>query len=746
MSPLPFFGRGRFREMASQFAMASYEPELTLQGLMAGVDNIHPDVYLSEKFVSIARGHLKNLIEQIGNVQQLARVHDTNPFGGSPYGRAHVKDDALHLEPIDYPAEFKQAIGGLQLAALRRARDVGDINLDLLLRVALLKFLRTELHQQFNLVLELCREKLKQRDDHNLERQQMVARDRFLKFQVNKRQVLRRVADDLLSTMADVEREAVVSTRQSLFGTREAAGYEVLTNRLIFPDSISDPFLRAEHYALFGSFDRDPDLFERMVTLAKSFYQELGLATSDGQAEALLRVPENAKSLMFSGLADETPRGRAQRSITSAWVTALEDANVMDYVVAAYEVVPILPDYGQAVSPQQLKCALLQKTEQKRVEEILESLDRRPVDKLHQAAQRVRAAGNSERMRYAARYLIDISRFYRDVCKVRVLETALESINLLNNARLRELSEINGTLYEYRLPEEEKPAGLRVNDHVVLKADVRDSSLLTRSMLERGLNPASFFSLNFFEPVNKLLPRYGAEKVFIEGDAIILAMLENEGQHGFAVARTCVMAQEMLNIVSAYNKASTESGLPPLEIGIGIAYQASSPVYLMDGANRIMISAALNLSDRLSACHKRARREMRDTRSFFNVFVFQLADEESVAGAIEDFLLNYNVGGIHLPRAAFEKLRDEISLDEFDAELTMPWGSDHVHFYRGLVPVSPGVFHPILIREGRAAQVEVREFNFIRWADHVYYEVCTNPDLLERMESSYPARSASALD
>ena len=44
------------------------------------------------------------------------------------------------------------------------------------------------------------------------------------------------------------------------------------------------------------------------------------------------------------------------------------------------------------------------------------------------------------------------------------------------------------------------------------------------------------------------------------------------------------------------------------------------------------------------------------------------------------------------------------------------------------------------------AQVEVREFNFIRWADHVYYEVCTNPDLLERMESSYPARSASALD
>ncbi len=77
---------------------------------------------------------------------------------------------------------------------------------------------------------------------------------------------------------------------------------------------------------------------------------------------------------------------------------------------------------------------------------------------------------------------------------------------------------------------------------MVIKADIRDSTFLTRSLLERGLNPASFFSLNFFEPVNKLLPKYGAEKVFIEGDAVILTLLENEGQRGFGVARTCVLA------------------------------------------------------------------------------------------------------------------------------------------------------------------------------------------------------------
>jgi hypothetical protein len=172
-----------------------------------------------------------------------------------------------------------------------------------------------------------------------------------------------------------------------------------------------------------------------------------------------------------------------------------------------------------------------------------------------------------------------------------------------------------------------------------------------------------------------------------------------------------------------------------LEIGIGVAYQSSAPLYLMDGAHRVMISQALNLSDRLSACHKRARRHIKGSNPIFNVFVFQTADEQAAAGAVEDFLLNYNVGGIHLPKAAFEKLQDEISLEAFEMEMPMPWGTDRIRMFRGLVPVSPGVFRPILLREGRAAQVEVRDFSFVRWADHVYYEVCSNPKLLEQIEA-----------
>ncbi len=618
--------------MARQFTLTSYVPQLTLQGLVAGVDNLHPDVFLSEKFTEIARTHLANLIEQHGDVEQLSRVPKENPFGDSPYGRAHIKDDVLPAEEVDYPAEFKRGLSGLQLASLRHAREADDLQLDLLCRVGLVKFLRTELLQQFTQVLERCKENLKKRDERRLELHQMVLRDRFVHFQVNKRLVLRKVSEDVLATLWEVERGTVASTRHSLFGEREAAAYEVLTNRLLFPDSSKDPFLRATHYALFGGYDRDPDLFDKVVVIAKGFLQELGLARDEWEADALLNVPDNAKMLMFSGLADETPRGKAQRAITAAWMAKLEETGVMEYAIAAYETVPILGDYGAVVPPQQLKCALIQKQELRRVEELLEVHGGGSRERLHAAVQRVRSAGKPERMRYAARYFTDLSRFYRDLRKIEVLEQVLDSVNVVNNDRLRELSEINGTLYEFLLPEEKKPVEERVSDHVVIKADIRDSTLLTRSLLERGLNPASFFSLNFFEPVNKLLPKYGAEKVFIEGDALILTLLEREGQRGLGVARTCVLAREILNIVRAYNDASMENGLPPLEIGIGVAYQNSAPLYLMDGTHRIMISDALNLSDRLSACNKRARRHLQDGNPNFNVFVFQTTDEEAAAG------------------------------------------------------------------------------------------------------------------
>ena len=62
---------------------------------------------------------------------------------------------------------------------------------------------------------------------------------------------------------------------------------------------------------------------------------------------------------------------------------------------------------------------------------------------------------------------------------------AMESVNVLGMKRFRELSAINNTLYEFLLTEEQKPAEEKVIHHVVLKADIRESTTLTRTLMEK---------------------------------------------------------------------------------------------------------------------------------------------------------------------------------------------------------------------------------------------------------------------
>ena len=95
-----------------------------------------------------------------------------------------------------------------------------------------------------------------------------------------------------------------------------------------------------------------------------------------------------------------------------------------------------------------------------------------------------------------------------------------------------------------------------VGNHAIVKADVRGSTRITRDLLARGLNPATLFSQYFYEPVKKILDRYGAAKVFIEGDAMVLAIFETESncQHQRAVSKACVLARQILAIAAAYNE------------------------------------------------------------------------------------------------------------------------------------------------------------------------------------------------
>ena len=739
MPRIPIFRLRTTKEQAEPPALAGYTPMLSLEGLQVGIDNLRHDVHLSRKFVEQARLHIARLIVRHGGVEGVLAAEPTpQPRENFFAGPALTTKVPMKAEP----SELKPLLADLHIAAVNRAKAVGNLTVDMLARVAILKFLRTELDAQFAQMLERCRMML--RGYEGIRQQQALEfRERVGTFQVSKKIILRKAGQELLHTLREIEREAVARTRRSLFGMQGDEQYKLFLNPMVFTEDGRDTYLNAEHYVILGNFDRDPDRFSNVHRIASGFLGSLELGPEGKDSEALdrwLNVPDNAHELVGSGSEDDsTLQKRSQKARLQAWVDLLESEGLISYILASYEVVPLLAEYSPTIHAQQLKNALISREERDRVEKLIKEQGKLSLDNLSAAAGRVANARSGDRAKLAARFLRDFLAYHRDLRRLEALNQAMDSANLIGNDKMRELSAMNSTLYEFLLPEEQKPVAEKVLRHVVVKADVRDSTRLTRSLVERGLNPASYFSLNFYDPVNKLLAKYGATKVFLEGDAIILALLERQGEPTLAVSRACGLAREIIEIVGGYNRLLEVAGLPTLELGIGISYQDGPPMYLLDGEDRIMISDALNESDRLASCNKRVRKSMAPMESPFNVYVFQGGADGEAQQNPDDFLMNYNLGGIRMNEAAFKRLGQEIKLDACPISMPRLWGSEEYQLLTGMVPVGNDIFRKIVVRASHIPQINGGDFSLQRWTEHCYYEVCSNPAVYAPAESKAAA-------
>lgn len=749
MPRLPIFRLGKQPEKQPPPPLLAATPSIALEGISVGVDNIRHDVALSPRFLEAARAQINRVIVRHGELEGLLAAEPPK----RPQGPSFLRDapGASSRTSAD-KGDWKSLLAEIHLSALNRAKKEERISIDLLARLAITKFFRTEMQQQFVHVLERCRLLLKTYDGIR-QGKAVEYRERFAAFQVRKKIILRKAGQDIFQTIREIEKETLARTRRSFFGGGESgesgnaaalASYELFVNRLAFSEDGRDDYLCAEHYVMFGNWERDPDRYPRLQDLVWTFVRSLyGDEIYTDTIDSWLCVPENAHSLVGSGTPDEsTAEGLAQQERLEKWVKLLEDEQVMECVIASYQTVPLLSEYAPRINPQQLKNALISRAECERVERMIQEHGKLSKNSLNAAVEKVAACRGAERAKVAARFLQDFSHYHRDLRRLDVLSAALDSVNLVGTDKLRELSRVNGTLYEFLLPEEQqqKPEEDRVLRHVIIKADVRDSTRLTRTLMEKGLNPASYFSLNFYDPVNKLLGKYGAQKVFLEGDAIILALLERAGEPELAVSRACVLAREMIEIVRGYNELMRRSELPELELGVGITLQESAPLYLMDGEHQIMISEALNESDRLSSCNKRARKVMESQAGPFHVYAFQSADP-SAATNPEDSVISFNLGGIRMNEAAFRKLEQEISLVPLAVKLPPSMASDKGEYKlsSATVPVDRDIFRRIVVRESRMPHIDPETFAVHGWTERRYYEVCTDPAIYAALEKKKAA-------
>jgi class 3 adenylate cyclase len=736
MPRLPIFRLGGAPDKPGLPSLAASTPSISLEGLSVGVDNLRHDVVLSPRFVELGRAQVARLIARHGELEGLLSSESPR----STQGPSWMRTQAGRVQPKNDPSGWKSALAELQVGSLNRAKKESQMSVDLLARLAVTKFLRTEMNQQFLQVLERCRVQMKSFDNMRMERAHEY-RERVAGFQVRKRIILRKTGQEIFETLREVEKSTLARTRRSLFGEESSSGsyftYPLFLNRLLFSEDGRDDYLCAEHYVMLGNWDRDPDRYSRMREIAASFLRSIyGEKVIAETVDSWMNVPENARELVGTGTPEDSDEGIAQQERLAAWVRLLEDERVMENVIASYHVVPLFSEYAPRINPQQLKNALIDRTECDRVERMIQEHGKLSPNSLYAAVAKVATCRGAERAKVAARFLGDFFHYHRDLRRLEVTLAALDSVNLVGNERLQELSRVNGTLYEFLLPDEQGQTDAdRVLRHVVLKADVRDSTRLTRTMMEKGLNPASYFSLNFYDPVNKLLEKYGAQKVFLEGDAIILAILEREGEPGLAVSRMCVLAREIIEIVRGYNELMQRSSMPQLELGVGITLQESAPLYLMDGEHQIMISEALNESDRLSSCNKKARKVMEPQAGPFHVYAFQAAELDE-NGNPEDVILSYNLGGIRMNEMAFRKLQQEITLEPLKVKLPASLASDKGDYklFSATVPVDRDIFRKIVVRESRIPRIDPADFAVKGWTERKYYEICTDPAIYAALE------------
>jgi hypothetical protein len=804
--------------------LKSYRVILPMGTLSIGVDNIHYDVFLSPKFVQITRDYLFDLIRQ--NVS-------STYFSGIDFRSSKQVDSTT----------FRKLLAEMLQSSLNRAKHQKNIEIDVLFRLAILKFLSGELINQFGNVILDGKEYIRKRGEYFERSQQAhVIKARLSEMQSGRRDVVRLIGQLVAQIFTDIDENVITKARRALFGEEFNPYYELLKNRLIFLDGGKDDWYFLEHYVLLGNYARDPDRIEAMDELLQQFLTQAGVniphaAASSQESEAskklfaevdgvkkeigaleeqresltkrldnggglfnkllsnmpdptetraaiaqienrlktlqarlaefepqletarqnvdfvsqdfqgrlsdYLNEPENAKRLFdVAGATDESERATRARLLAQL-SQRMEERDLMMHIVASYEIRPIASTFCPPVHLQQLRKALVTKEEAKRVEEMLKQVPakRLSMKPLEELTRRMRRYSKDELQAMVFRFACDFLRLRRDLRDAEHLATCMERINLVTVEKVRELSRINNRLYECLLKEEFKPEHDQVVSHVIIKADVRGSTKMTQDLLSRGLSPASHFSLNLHEPVKKLLDRYSAKKVFIEGDAIVLAIFETEGSQSYtqSVAKACVLSRQILAVCNSYNDGAASSQLPALEIGIGVAYQGSAPTYWIDGESKIMISKALNLSDRLSGCAKLAKRILAAQKTDFALFQFLTAMEGASAEELDEFLVRYNMNGIELNEEGFQKLSEEILLEQVNIHVEMPWGKEEVSLFAGEVPMGESV-EVLVVRKGLARQL-LPDGRVGPASDHNYYEVCTSPALYDLVASLKKTRS-----
>jgi len=744
-----------------EFDLPGYELTFSLDRLLPGVDNVRHDVYLSPRFYTAAEKIIPQLIAR------------------------HFK--TFQIFPIEKPTLWSKRVLDFQRLyqlvmedAVNKSKQQNEFQIDFLAQAAVIKFLTHEIRRHFTAMSGRIKNLIRKYEmtDHQDIGEAVKTKESLTSVLQNKELILRNVGNELFQYLTEVHLSKLKQMREANFGSTALPPDDILNNPIFHAENpYFDMFLIEEYDVVFGRRLEDPDKYDTLINQLKHVLSRMGRTSRTNQKQenveeiaASVQEGQQTHDIEVSNLIKYTPnidtlincyklkknfkkRNRKQvtkeeriqfkrqlknqKILLNALYRTFGKTGMVKRIAASYEMRDVYKDYCPPLVPQQILHFMIDPKSRKVVVNRLKRLKklyRQPFSMapLKKKIKRMELLTAKDKKVYLIRFINGIARYHKDIENFKLFKDAMERINLATEDKILNLSRANNTIYEFLLPHEQANDEKPIMNHVVIKADVRGSTDITHQMNKRGLNPASYFSLNFFNPISELLNEYGADKVFIEGDAIILSIYERENTPGgwYGVARACGIAINMLLIISRYNEKSKKNKLPVLELGFGINYNSSAPTFLFDGEHRIMISSAINLADRQSGCSKVIRKALKKKTTPFNLYVFQSETDALVGKTSDDLLLRYNVNGIELNADGFKKLSEEINLVAVECDIP-ELQKDRFTVYTGTFPTTTGRYKRLIIREAHVPRISPELMAVRELTPKKYYEVCTHPKVYQ---------------
>ena len=729
--------------------------KISCDALDKGIDNYHVDVELSESFTFC----IKETIDQ--NMKRLVA------------GKALLSGNS---EPM---VEVRSAYADLMRVTMHRSKtDLTTAQIHVL-QFALVKFVIQEVRDALDRYSAQLEETLGQQQ-YAGSRSLLATQERVTWFRKHSNEFMFRMTRLYLRQLQREDNNQLKALREQILGDFPQAT-NVMFNPLLYARSPKEAILLVDYYAYWHGAGLDfeklndafEDLFEQHLPRLKflplkmhqklagneaEVYDELGglfaaqsfLGPSEDQKTSLhesfswLEHPGNLR-LLFDEKQHAELLKQEGLGLTGGWSLkgdikklhklagelkkAIGDNRRQRQVLASYALREKLSQVDLGLIDVDEAIGVVSGNENRKIPAIVDLTQEGAAvlqAKLEECVKDFDRMNSEMADELVVRLLTDYSRYRMHLRYYRLAHRIFNRINVITEPEKIQLAKAGGSLYRLLNNDEIKDAndvdGPEIVHHAILKADVRGSTTVTTELTKQGLNPASYFSLRFFNPITEKLSTYGGVKVFIEGDAVILGVYEHDNtpDEWFSVSRACGIGKEILDIVTSKNAHSRQTGLPMLEVGIGICYADNRPMFLFDENRPIMISSAIGDADRMSSCSWRLRTAFDPGN--FNVGVMQMADDDSQKGEKGQDLIRYNVNGILIDLAAFEKLQTEVHFKRLKARS----GEVEQVFFVGQYPDVMGKERDIVVREGRVGVWRNEQLDLDSDTGLVYHEVLPN--------------------